>query len=57
MALEGLQVGDLNISGDEVADVRLEGGLVIAVLVWEGIAVLGEAGAVPLLVEDLGQRV
>lgn len=36
---------------------RLEGGLVIAVLFWEGIAVLGEAGAVPLLVEDLGQGV
>lgn len=57
VALESLQIGDLDVPGDEVADVRLQGAAVIAILLWKGAAILGEAGAVPLLVEDLGERI
>lgn len=56
VALKGFQIGCLHITGDEVADVSLEGALVVAVLGREGIAVLGEAGTVPLVVEDPRER-
>lgn len=57
MALERLQVRGLDIFGDEVTDVSLQGRAVIAILFWEGIAILGEGGGVPLGVQDTRERV
>jgi uncharacterized protein YbbK (DUF523 family) len=49
MALEGLEVRRLDVSGDQVPDVSLEGAAVIAIVVGERIAVASKARLVPLL--------
>lgn len=50
VALEGLEVGDLDIAGYEIADVGLEGITGAAILVGEGLPVLSERRVIPLLV-------
>lgn len=55
VSLEGLEVGDLDVAFHEIADVGLEVGARGAILFGKGIAVLCKLGAIPLLIEDLGE--
>jgi len=55
VALEGLEIGDLEVAGGQVVDVGAEGGRRGAVFCGEGVAVGEEVGAVPVGGEGGGE--
>ena len=57
IALQGLEVCNLDVPGDEIADVSLQSGRSGAVLLGEGIAEGHELGGVPLRGQQAGQDV
>lgn len=57
VALERLEVGSLDVSRNQVTDVGAEGFAVIAILVWERIAIAGKAGTVPVAIKVARERV